>query len=112
MPRKKKVKKEMRGYNHSHLCHLFFGHNWFGPGFGGDRGHFSERTQAEMRSAWPILREQVFELARERSIRRKNAPKLPAAFWWFDSSEKRNPEETESQQLARLGLSAEVILFG
>jgi len=108
MPRKKRKPKEMKGYSRGHLLHLFFGHDFFGGGFG--REH-NPAIMAEMLSAWPVLREQVFQLARERSIRRKFT-QLPAAWWLYDAPEPRNRDETESAQLSRLGLSAEILLFG
>jgi len=98
MPRKKRKPKEMKGYSRGHLLHLFFGHDFFGGGFG--REH-NPAIMAEMLSAWPVLREQVFQLAHERSVLR-GFFQMPAGWWLFESPEPRDDSVTEAEQLLRM----------
>ena len=108
MPVKRRLLKEWRGYGHGHLAHYFFGHDFFKNGFGID---VTSAVEAEMRAAWPILREQVFQLARERS-KLRGFIRLPAFWWICDSPEARDKNISEDVQLKRLRLDASVILFG
>jgi hypothetical protein len=84
----------------------FFGHDFFRIGFGYPT---TDEIKAEMEAAWPLLREKVFQLARERSKGRRSI-QLPAGWWLYEAPESRDILEREEDQLRRLGLDGAEIL--
>lgn len=83
------------GYGRQHTFQLLTGHDFFGDAFG-------DNIDA-MRQAWPVLRDAACELCATRRGRRLR----PWGWWEFEANERRNPAETEAQQLGRLGLLSE-----
>ena len=86
------------------MFQLFCGHDFARPpGFGDDI--------AAMREAWPILRDEVFDLLAKRREMGRTDQIMPWAWWAFSSPERRSGEEprdendeSERDQLKRLGL--------
>jgi len=107
MPRKKRITKNRKGYEHRHLLHYFFGHDFFGEGFGRE---VTPEIEAEMKETWPLLRDKVFKLARER-VSQRGFVSLPAYWWLYESPEPRNKDITEAEQLKKMGYDISDILW-
>lgn len=94
MPRvKRKTKARTAKIPSGAVHHLTVGRDFFRSGFG-------DNLDA-MRAAWtenPHLREQVHAEARRRGRLR------PAAWWMFESPQRRDKRLSEREQLERLGL--------
>jgi len=108
MPIKRRILKEQKGYGQGHLYHFFWGHDFFRDGFGvGD----SAKIASEMAAAWPLCRESVFELARQRA-KQRGFTKIPAYWWVADSPEPRDESIAENEQLLQMGIDPTTLLFG
>jgi len=96
MPRVRRRAKQRRGYAHSHVFQLTQGHDYFHDGFGRDRQAMAE--------AWPVLREQVIDMHRQRLHRRGEGDlfRRPWAWWQFEAPGQRHEGETERDALKRL----------
>ena len=77
-----------------HIEQLLNGHDFFGGGFGD--GNYAI---ADMRQAWPVLRERVFQVLLERNTRIR-----PWAWWRFESSQQRDESISERDQIIRMGV--------
>ena len=129
MPVKKRILLERMGGGDEVLVrHLFDGFSIAGFGdrpvdfeavYDADRpdtwprvGVFTPAYKDELAEAWPRLRNQVFELARQWSKLRKGAVRMPFFWWIMEAGEKRDHRITEAQQLEKLGIDPIIEIFG
>ena len=105
MPRvKRRAHRRRTAYGFGHVFQLFCGHDFARPpGFGDDLD--------AMRTAWPILRADVFAYLEKRRAAGRTDMLRPWGWWEFETPEPRSGEEprdeadeTEREQLRRLGL--------
>ena len=128
MPVKKRILLERTGGDEITIRHLYDGFMVYGFGdrpadfsavYDADRpdtwprvGVFTPAYKRELAEAWPRLRPQVFELARQWSRQRKGALRMPYFWWLLEAPARRDHRYKESEQLERLGIDPTTLIFG
>ena len=94
---RKRLKHRRTRYTEDHVFALTVSHDFFRV----------FKSEDEMREAWPVLREECFLMLRRRGDAGHAVGLRPRAWWEYEAPEPRNLDESEADQLDRLGLLSE-----